>query len=183
MACVCVCACVCAPVSVSVCRWTWSRPIYAHGAQESLGLVGQALCEAVRDEMADYDRLLAVLDAQVKATMDAEADGAEEPDPTSLTLRRLFVWTQDPQYRLLTLARVVEAVEGLRGGALASGALPSVVAARTWSGRRGCVHARARARSVAHARVERRPVRARICGAVAPLLPSTVDKNDQVRRR
>ena len=91
--------------------------------QESIGLVGQALCQAVRDEMTDYYRLLAVLDAQAKSAVDAEEEGdEEEPNPTSLTLRRLYVWTQDPAYRLLTLARVVEAVEGLRGGALASGA-------------------------------------------------------------
>jgi hypothetical protein len=50
--------------------------------------MGQALCSSLEDDLLDYFRLIAVLEAQLNQNR------------TSLTLRRLSVWSQDPLERL-----------------------------------------------------------------------------------
>jgi len=52
------------------------------------GCMGQALCSSLEDDLLDYFRLIAVLEAQLNQNR------------TSLTLRRLSVWSQDPLERL-----------------------------------------------------------------------------------
>lgn len=52
------------------------------------GCMGQALCASLEDDLLDYFRLIAVLEAQLNQNR------------TSLTLRRLVVWSQDPLERL-----------------------------------------------------------------------------------
>ena len=121
-----------------------------NAASESLGLVGQAMgfciqgtparhvlasrpwvaphaaLAVVADELTDYFRLLAVLEAQINQSpaaqrgQDGQQQGASATAPAGLTLRRLVVWTQDPLHRMRLLASLVESVQGLRGGALAS---------------------------------------------------------------
>ena len=121
-----------------------------NAASESLGLVGQAMgfciqgtparhvlasrpwvaphaaLVVVADELTDYFRLLAVLEAQINQSpaaqrgQDGQQQGASATAPAGLTLRRLVVWTQDPLHRMRLLASLVESVQGLRGGALAS---------------------------------------------------------------
>jgi gamma-tubulin complex component 3 len=71
------------------------------------GLVRQAFAFSLNEELTDYYRLLAVLDAQLSAG-------------GSLTLRRLAVWAQDPTVRLRLMATLVDAAGSLQGGALAS---------------------------------------------------------------
>ena len=70
------------------------------------------------DELTDYFRLLAVLEAQIAGNNELEP--GVHLEPSTLTLRRLVVWTQDPLHRMRLLASLVEAVQGLHGGALAS---------------------------------------------------------------
>lgn len=100
-----------------------------HGA--AAGLVAQSLCFALQDELTDYFRLLAVLEAQINQEVLAGKGSEEEPGAgaagaaartpaTGLTLRRLLVWTQDPLLRMRLLASLAEATEGMRGGALAT---------------------------------------------------------------
>jgi len=43
-----------------------------------------------------------------------------EDDVCGLTFMRLLVWTKEPKARMRLLAAIVEACQGLRGGALAS---------------------------------------------------------------
>lgn len=63
-----------------------------------------------------------MLEAQINqgsAPDDAAGQGGRS-SAGGLTLRRLLVWTQDPLHRMRLLASLVESVQGLRGGALAS---------------------------------------------------------------
>lgn len=99
-------------------------------------------------ELSDYFRLIAVLASQVDD--DAETKQPNERSFSELTLRKLLVWTQDPLDKMRLMARLIDryalvpprsckmyfalalclprttrvcdhSVEGLRGGALASG--------------------------------------------------------------
>nr|XP_051697641.1 gamma-tubulin complex component 3 isoform X1 [Oryctolagus cuniculus] len=83
----------------------------------SFGLVGQSFCAALHQELKEYYRLLSVLHSQLQLEDD---QGVNLGFESSLTLRRLLVWTYDPKIRLKTLAALVDHCQGRKGGALAS---------------------------------------------------------------
>lgn len=89
----------------------------AHAGDKALGLVGQSFCAALQQELTEYYRLLAVLEGQHQV---GDAGFVGEGASGSLTLRRLMVWTYDPLMRLRTLAALVDACKGKKGGALLS---------------------------------------------------------------
>ncbi|XP_015749835.1 PREDICTED: gamma-tubulin complex component 3-like [Acropora digitifera] len=84
---------------------------------KAMGLVGQSFCAALQQELTEYYRLLAVLEGQQQL---GDAGFVGEGASGSLTLRRLMVWTFDPLTRLQTLAALVDACKGKKGGALLS---------------------------------------------------------------
>ena len=98
------------------------------GAQRSgrIGLVAQSLYFVFQEELTDYFRLLAVLEAQVDIddpTGSRAGSSAADTSPlgrAGLTLRRLFVWVQDPYERLRLIHSVAQGTEGIGGGALIS---------------------------------------------------------------
>ncbi|ETE73403.1 Gamma-tubulin complex component 3, partial [Ophiophagus hannah] len=81
----------------------------------AFGLVGQSFCAALNQELKEYYRLLSVLHSQVE-----DDQGVNLGIESSLTLRRLLVWTYDPKIRLKTLAALVDHCHGRKGGELAS---------------------------------------------------------------
>ncbi|ELW47485.1 Gamma-tubulin complex component 3 [Tupaia chinensis] len=83
----------------------------------SFGLVGQSFCAALHQELQEYYRLLSVLHSQLQLEGD---QGVSLGLESSLTLRRLLVWTYDPKIRLKTLAALVDHCQGRKGGELAS---------------------------------------------------------------
>jgi gamma-tubulin complex component 3 len=83
-----------------------------------LGQVGQSFCHALNLELSEYFRLVAVLSAQVDH--DAETRQRAGAGVSALTLRKLLVWVHDPLEKLRLIARLIDSVDGLRGGALAS---------------------------------------------------------------
>jgi gamma-tubulin complex component 3 len=94
-------------------------------AVKSLSLIGQSLIAALREELTEYYRLVAVLQSQIKQQVDMSMDSPmseERPlcHTDGLTLCRLSVWTFEPQRRMKCLVAVVEACKDKRGGALAS---------------------------------------------------------------
>ncbi|GLD97625.1 hypothetical protein PINS_up006315 [Pythium insidiosum] len=95
---------------------------YLQHSREDLafGVVGQSFCHVLQLQLADYFRLVAVLAAQVDDDAETRRD-ARPRGPSDLTLRKLLVWVQDPLDQMRLLARLIDAVDGLRGGALASG--------------------------------------------------------------
>ncbi|OQR84090.1 gamma-tubulin complex component [Achlya hypogyna] len=98
--------------------WLYARLssfIERHNDVHTVGVVCQSFCHALKTELSDFYRLVALLTAQT----DVDADTAT--NAPQLTLKRLFVWTQDPLDRLRTMTCLVDSVEGLRGGALATG--------------------------------------------------------------
>ena len=82
------------------------------------------LCpEALRDELCEYYKVVAVLQAQVDQYQRALAVGGPAGGPavlSHLTLRRLLVWTAEPVERLRVLVSIAEASATAHGGALAS---------------------------------------------------------------
>ncbi|XP_048349604.1 gamma-tubulin complex component 3 isoform X1 [Sphaerodactylus townsendi] len=83
----------------------------------AFGLVGQSFCAALNQELKEYYRLLSVLHSQLQVEDD---QGVNLGTESSLTLRRLLVWTYDPKIRLKTLAALVDHCQGRKGGELAS---------------------------------------------------------------
>ncbi|XP_050673494.1 gamma-tubulin complex component 3 homolog isoform X2 [Leptidea sinapis] len=73
------------------------------------GLMGEGLVAAVRDELTEYYRSVALLQSQV-----CESDGGGG------TLRRVSVWAQEPLHRLTWLANIAHAAQHKKGGELAS---------------------------------------------------------------
>ena len=95
------------------------------------GSTRQAFRAAVQAELADYYRLIAVLEAQAQVPMASALERADDTNSsgaaagtggggggTYLTLRRLSVWLAEPLRRLRLLAVLVDAAEPTIGGAL-----------------------------------------------------------------
>ena len=92
------------------------------------GCVRQAFRAAVQAELADYYRLIAVLEAQAQVPMASALEGGDGKGGgsngggggggTYLTLRRLSVWLAEPLRRLRLLAVLMDAAVDARGGAL-----------------------------------------------------------------
>uniref|UniRef100_A0A671PW02 Gamma-tubulin complex component 3 homolog n=1 Tax=Sinocyclocheilus anshuiensis TaxID=1608454 RepID=A0A671PW02_9TELE len=81
----------------------------SHSLDRAFGLVGQSFCAALHQELKEYYRLLSVLHAQLQVEDD---QGVNMSVDSSLTLRRLLVWTYDPKVRLKTLAALVDYCQG-----------------------------------------------------------------------
>eukprot|EP00943_MAST-04B_sp_MAST-4B-sp1_P002977 g2977.t1 len=107
-------------------------------ARKDLGIVGQSLCFVFQEQLVDYYRLMAVLEAQVdlgdptgrteeviNSSLNRSSNNINESTDNiatnpALTLRRLFVWIQDPYERLKLMHTIAESTQGIRGGALTS---------------------------------------------------------------
>uniref|UniRef100_A0A9J7Y578 Tubulin gamma complex component 3 n=2 Tax=Cyprinus carpio TaxID=7962 RepID=A0A9J7Y578_CYPCA len=70
----------------------------SHSLDRAFGLVGQSFCAALHQELKEYYRLLSVLHAQLQVEEDQGVNMSVE---SSLTLRRLLVWTYDPKVRYI----------------------------------------------------------------------------------
>ena len=89
-------------------------------AASSEGLVVQSFRAALRRELTEYYRLVAALEAT--AANPAPLPGGDAKSSSSapyLTLRRLFVWTEEPLLRMRWLAVLIDVTAGQRGGQLA----------------------------------------------------------------
>jgi len=78
----------------------------------TFGLVGQAFCASLEQELVEYYRLLSKLQTQLQD---------DDDDVSSLlTLHKLVVWTSEPMDRLKWAASLVDSCKGKRGGCLAT---------------------------------------------------------------
>jgi gamma-tubulin complex component 3 len=102
------------------------------------GLVAQSFCGALQKELTEYYRMIAILESQVIQSMSGASAGSSSnrrsdrktntkagdtqlaASPTLFTLRRMYVWVQDPLQRLRLMAMLCEAADNLKGGALGS---------------------------------------------------------------
>ncbi|CAG7911831.1 unnamed protein product [Brassica rapa] len=85
---------------------------------DRLETVGQAFCAALQDELTDYYKLLAVLEAQAMNPIPLVSElvgGSSE----YLSLRRLSVWFAEPMVKMRLMAVLVDKCKVLRGGAMA----------------------------------------------------------------
>ncbi|CEF97652.1 Gamma tubulin complex protein 3 [Ostreococcus tauri] len=87
------------------------------------GSTRQAFQAAIQRELAEYYKLVAVLESQAQVPIIGfMPDGKDAPAAKGadayLTLRRLFLWLADPLKTLRTLAILVDATYGHRGGAI-----------------------------------------------------------------
>lgn len=106
-----------------VCRitelgWLYRRIcLYLKATLDSpaVGLVEQSFCGVMQKELTDYFRLVAVLEQQL-----SEASTTSTRSELNFTLRRVYVWIQDPLERLRMLAMLTDAASGVKGGALAT---------------------------------------------------------------
>ncbi|KAK2989172.1 hypothetical protein RJ640_029364 [Escallonia rubra] len=84
---------------------------------EEVGTVGQAFCAALQDELSEYYKLLAVLEAQSMNPIPLVSDSASSGN--YLSLRRLSVWFAEPMVKMRLMAVLVDSCKVLRGGAMA----------------------------------------------------------------
>uniref|UniRef100_A0A2N9HG04 Uncharacterized protein n=1 Tax=Fagus sylvatica TaxID=28930 RepID=A0A2N9HG04_FAGSY len=84
---------------------------------EDVGTVGQAFCAALQDELSDYYKLLAVLEAQ--STNPIPLVSEKVSSENYLSLRRLSVWFAEPMVKMRLMAVLVDKCRVLRGGAMA----------------------------------------------------------------
>ena len=86
------------------------------------GSTRQAFRAALQRELADYYKLIAVLESQAQlpiVSFAKEASGGRADGGDGyLTLRRLFVWLTEPLKTMRTLAILVDATHGKRGGGM-----------------------------------------------------------------
>ncbi|GFY99834.1 spindle pole body component 98 [Actinidia rufa] len=84
---------------------------------EDVGTVGQAFCAALQDELSEYYKLLAVLEAQSMNPIPLVSESASSG--SYLSLRRLSVWFAEPMVKMRLMALLVDSCKVLRGGAMA----------------------------------------------------------------
>ncbi|XP_044509407.1 gamma-tubulin complex component 3-like [Mangifera indica] len=84
---------------------------------EDVGTVGQAFCAALQDELSEYYKLLAVLEAQAMNPIPLVSESANAGN--YLSLRRLLVWFAEPMVKMRLMAVLVDKCRVLRGGAMA----------------------------------------------------------------
>lgn len=84
---------------------------------EDVGTVGQAFCAALQDELSEYYKLLAVLEAQSMNPIPLVSESASSGN--YLSLRRLTVWFAEPMVKMRLMAVLVDKCRVLRGGAMA----------------------------------------------------------------
>ena len=90
-------------------------------ASHTAGLVHQGMCQAMQTEVTEFYRLIAVLKEQVNIDISGQSDNnGESGEIERLSLRRLYVWIQDPIERLRLMAALAHGTGSLHGGALAS---------------------------------------------------------------
>ncbi|XP_076030777.1 gamma-tubulin complex component 3 homolog isoform X2 [Oratosquilla oratoria] len=86
------------------------------GDRAASGLVNQSLVMALREDLTEYCRLIAVLEAQVH-------EGKDSPfgdERGGLTLRKLLLWTLEPRFRLQGMALLTHSAREVKGGATVS---------------------------------------------------------------
>ncbi|CAO2822126.1 unnamed protein product [Amaranthus hypochondriacus] len=88
-----------------------------HFPAEDVGTVGQAFCAALQDELTEYYKLLAVLEAQAMNPIPLVSENASSKN--YLSLRRLSVWVAEPTVKMRLMAVLVDICKVLRGGAMA----------------------------------------------------------------
>ena len=88
-----------------------------HFPAEDVGTVGQAFCAALQDELTEYYKLLAVLEAQAMNPIPLVSEKASSKN--YLSLRRLSVWFAEPIVKMRLMAVLVDICKVLRGGAMA----------------------------------------------------------------
>ncbi|GAN07895.1 gamma-tubulin complex component 3 [Mucor ambiguus] len=79
----------------------------------TIGLVGQSLCAALQQELTEYYKLIAILEAQVEKQMINNQVTSQ-----SLTLKKLMIWTLDCNQKLRLMSVLVDVCQGQKGGAL-----------------------------------------------------------------
>lgn len=84
---------------------------------EDVGTVGQAFCSALQDELSEYYKLLAVLEAQSSNPIPLVSESASSGN--YLSLRRLAVWVAEPTVKMRLMGDLVDRCRVLRGGAMA----------------------------------------------------------------
>lgn len=79
----------------------------------------QAFSYAVSKELAEYYRLMAVLETRASGQLSATSQDKSITEET-LTLRRLHVWLVEASRKMRILAVLIDSISHLKGGALAS---------------------------------------------------------------
>ncbi|XP_074320777.1 gamma-tubulin complex component 3-like [Silene latifolia] len=82
-----------------------------------VGTVGQAFCAALQDELTDYYKLLAVLEAQSMNPIPLVSETCSSLN--YLSLRRLSMWFVEPVVKMKLMAILVDSCKVLKGGAMA----------------------------------------------------------------
>ncbi|KAG8721853.1 Microtubule-nucleating Tub4p (gamma-tubulin) complex component [Ceratobasidium sp. 394] len=92
-----------------------SEFVQSRTGKPTTGLIEQSLCHHLQQQLTEYYRLLAVLEAQSQAPI---ADSDIETEDSGLTLRRLLVWTEEWRLRLRMMSICVENCLDAHGGTL-----------------------------------------------------------------
>jgi gamma-tubulin complex component 3 len=86
------------------------------------GLIFQSFCFALKEELNEYYRLIAILD-NLRESEDDQGKSSfviEDSAPKSLNMRKLYLWSLEPFERLKWLAILSDACKNTKGGTLIS---------------------------------------------------------------
>jgi len=90
---------------------------------DSRGLVHQSLCYALKEELNEYYRLIAVLE-NLRDTDDEENRSAflagQQPGSKSLNLRKMYLWSLEPFERLKWMSIFCDACKKIKGSVILS---------------------------------------------------------------
>ncbi|KAJ0266249.1 Gamma-tubulin complex component 3 [Hirschfeldia incana] len=104
--------------TISELGWLFKKvKTFVVSSESLLETVGQAFCAALQDELTDYYKLLAVLEAKAMNPIPLVSESVSSSD--YLSLRRLCVWFAEPMVKMRLMAVLVDKCKVLRGGAMA----------------------------------------------------------------
>ncbi|CAD6897617.1 unnamed protein product [Tilletia caries] len=101
----------------------WGLSVKSAQNDQPVGLIKQSLCHFIQEELTEYYRLIAVLEAQLQVRPGPVHDAggwAGSEDGSGLTLKRISAWTDDFLLRMRMMSAVIESCKESHGGALVS---------------------------------------------------------------
>ncbi|KAE8231330.1 hypothetical protein CF326_g3660 [Tilletia indica] len=102
----------------------WGLPSKSPKIDQPVGLIKQSLCHFIQQELTEYYRLIAVLEAQLQVRSEpVHGSGGRdlsENEGSGLTLKRISAWTDDFLLRMRMMSAVIESCKESHGGALVS---------------------------------------------------------------
>lgn len=96
--------------------WAFKQITLFLSMDAPLGLISQSLLSCVEEELKEYTRLVCMLENGVEKHLANSGEFCS----TALSLKRVWVWTRTPLFKLSVLLALLQVTQGKKGGEILS---------------------------------------------------------------